>query len=294
MSDERIITVFGLPCERDAEELTRSGIGLSFRDGWSTRRRSPTGCASAPARRPRGGNTSAPTSTGTSSASTSARAGCWMRRRRRAFWRAPGRAGPAARPPTTNSGVNSRSPNVWARGSPPSPGASWHDRSYCTRIHLDGPVWDANLRGSWVVAPTARGRPLRRLRGAAAKVAPRAPPRALARHGHHRRPSPGLHAARRCAGPTTSGAGSPSSLTAARGRTGPVLEVLCLQPGAHVAGVQPRTRRRPRDPQEQRPAPRLQPHLGRTAVRSAVPGGPRRAPDRRTMSRSLPCQGEPP
>ncbi len=39
--------------------------------------------------------------------------------------------------------------------------ASWHDRSYRTRSDrngpdLDGPVWDASLRGSWVVTPTVR------------------------------------------------------------------------------------------------------------------------------------------
>ena len=34
--------------------------------------------------------------------------------------------------------------------------ASWHDRSYRSRTHLDGPVWDATLRGSWVVLPTVR------------------------------------------------------------------------------------------------------------------------------------------
>ena len=34
--------------------------------------------------------------------------------------------------------------------------ASWHDRRYRTRTRLDGPVWDASLRGSWVVTPTVR------------------------------------------------------------------------------------------------------------------------------------------
>ena len=34
--------------------------------------------------------------------------------------------------------------------------ASWHDRQYRARSHLDGPVWDASLRGSWVVTPTVR------------------------------------------------------------------------------------------------------------------------------------------
>ena len=33
---------------------------------------------------------------------------------------------------------------------------SWHDRRYRTQTHMDGPVWDASLRGSWVVAPTVR------------------------------------------------------------------------------------------------------------------------------------------
>ena len=34
--------------------------------------------------------------------------------------------------------------------------ASWHDRRYRTRSHLDGPVMDATLRASWVVTPTVR------------------------------------------------------------------------------------------------------------------------------------------
>ena len=34
--------------------------------------------------------------------------------------------------------------------------ASWHDRRYRMRDHLNGPVWDASLRGTWVVTPTVR------------------------------------------------------------------------------------------------------------------------------------------
>ena len=37
-----------------------------------------------------------------------------------------------------------------------SANTSWHDRRYRTRTHLDGPVWDASLRGVWVVTPTVR------------------------------------------------------------------------------------------------------------------------------------------
>ena len=34
--------------------------------------------------------------------------------------------------------------------------ASWHDRRYRTESDGDGPVWDASLAGSWVVTPTVR------------------------------------------------------------------------------------------------------------------------------------------
>ena len=34
--------------------------------------------------------------------------------------------------------------------------ASWHERRYRTQTHLDGPNWDASLRGVWVVSPTVR------------------------------------------------------------------------------------------------------------------------------------------
>ncbi len=43
------------------------------------------------------------------------------------------------------------SPRVTVSGQ-----ASWHDRRYRTRSHLDGPIMDASLRGSWVVTPTVR------------------------------------------------------------------------------------------------------------------------------------------
>ena len=34
--------------------------------------------------------------------------------------------------------------------------AAWHGRRYRTRTALDGPVWDASLRGAWVITPTVR------------------------------------------------------------------------------------------------------------------------------------------
>ena len=34
--------------------------------------------------------------------------------------------------------------------------ASWHERTYRTQDHLDGPVMDASLSGAWVVTPTVR------------------------------------------------------------------------------------------------------------------------------------------
>ena len=35
-------------------------------------------------------------------------------------------------------------------------GASWHDRAYRNRAHLDGPILDVSLGGAWVVTPTVR------------------------------------------------------------------------------------------------------------------------------------------
>ena len=155
-SDERTITIYGLPFERDAGELTRSGVGLSF---WG------------------GAEYQAPVSH-----QLRIRAGAQASRREYersdfdqhfvALHLGPRWLLDAA----TETSLLVSARQRWSRTAPDyrdlggrlevghrlSPRltafaqVSWHDRRYRARAHLDGPVWDATVRGSWVVAPTGR------------------------------------------------------------------------------------------------------------------------------------------
>ncbi len=155
-SDERTITIYGLPFERDAEELTRSGIGLSF---WG------------------GAEYQAPVSD-----QLRIRAGGQASRRE--YERSDFdqhfvalHLGPRwLLDDATEASLLASARQRWSGTAPdyrdlggrlevahrlgPRLTAfaqmSWHDRSYRTRTHLDGPVWDTTLRGSWVVTPTVR------------------------------------------------------------------------------------------------------------------------------------------
>ncbi|MCE2519844.1 MAG: DUF560 domain-containing protein [Alphaproteobacteria bacterium] len=154
-SDERTITIFGLPFERDAEELTRSGIGLSF---WG------------------GAEYQAPVSD-----SLRIRAGAQASRREyarsdfdqhfvglhlgprwlldastEASLLASARQRWSGAPDYHDLGVRLEAAHRLGPRVTASAQTSWHDRRYRTRTHLDGPVWDATLRGSWVVTPTVR------------------------------------------------------------------------------------------------------------------------------------------
>jgi len=155
-SDERTIYIFGLPFERDAEELTTSGIGVSvwggaeyqvplreslrLRAGGEAARREYEGSQFdqlylATHLGPRwlaDGNTE-----GSLLASA----------RQRWIGTVPDNREFGAR-----LEVGRRiGPRVTVSGR-----ASWHDRRYRTRNYLDGPVMDASLRGFWVVTPTVR------------------------------------------------------------------------------------------------------------------------------------------
>ena len=155
-SDERTITIYGLPFERDAQELTRSGIGLSF---WG------------------GAEYQAPVSD-----RLRIRAGAQASRREYersdfdqhfvALHLGPRWLLDAA----TEASLLASARQHWSGTAPNyrelggrleighrfgprvtgSARASWHDRRYRTGSRLDGPGWDATLRGSWVVAPTVR------------------------------------------------------------------------------------------------------------------------------------------
>ena len=155
-SDERTITIHGLPFERDAEELTRSGVGLSLWGGAeyqvpvSDRLRLRAGAQASRREYERsdfdqhfvslhlGPRWLLDAQTETSFLASA---------RQRWAGTAPDYRDLGAR-----LEVGHRlSPRITAFAR-----ASWHDRQYRTRTHLDGPVWDATLRGSWVVTPTVR------------------------------------------------------------------------------------------------------------------------------------------
>ena len=155
-SEERTIYIFDLPFERDAEELTTSGIGVSVWGGAEYQ---------LPLRD-----------------ELRLRAGAEMARReyeRSLFdqfylaahlgprWLVDGSTEAsllasvrqrwlATTPDHRDLGARLEaghrlSPRVTVSGR-----ASWHGRRYRTRAFLDGPVWDASLAGSYVILPTVR------------------------------------------------------------------------------------------------------------------------------------------
>ena len=159
-SDERIIFInvggARLPFRRDADELTTSGIGLSF---WT------------------GGEYQYPLSE-----RLRLRAGANLSRREYSGNRfdqtfLSGHAGPRRLLGRgTEASALASVQRRWSGGAPDFDAlgfrleaghrftrrvtgharASWHERSHRTQDHLDGPVMDASLSGAWVVTPTVR------------------------------------------------------------------------------------------------------------------------------------------
>ena len=155
-SEERIIYIYGLPFERDAEELSTSGIGLStwlsgeYQYPLSDRRRLRAG--SDVSRRDYAGSFFDQTFVSAhggprwlvgSNAEASMLASVqWRWIGGGQLFDAPGLRLEAGRR------VNQRM-TVFAR-------ASLHDRGYRTETHLDGPVADVILGGAWIVRSTVR------------------------------------------------------------------------------------------------------------------------------------------
>ena len=155
-SDERVIYIYGLPFRRDAEDLTTSGIGLSV---WT------------------GGEYQYPLSQ-----RWRLRAGADASRREhegRIFDQAfvSAYAGPRwLAGPNTEASLLPSVQRRWSGGAPDydafggrletghrftgrltaNAAASWLERRYRTRGHLDGPVLDLTLGGAFVVTPTVR------------------------------------------------------------------------------------------------------------------------------------------
>ena len=155
-SDERTIYIFGLPFQRDAEELTTSGIGVAIWGGaeyqvplaerWRLR------AGGEAARREYEGSEFDQLYLSTHLGPR------WL-----LDGDTEGSLLASARQRWTGTVPDNRefgarlevgrrlTPRVTVFAD-----ASWHDRRYRTRDWLDGPVMDASLRGSWVVTPTVR------------------------------------------------------------------------------------------------------------------------------------------
>ena len=155
-SDERTIYIFGLPFQRDAEELTTSGIGVAVWGGaeyqvplaerWRLR------AGGEAARREYGGSDFDQLFLATHLGprwlvDRSTQASLLASARQRWTGTVPDNREIGARLEVGHR-VSLR---VTVSGQ-----ASWHERRYRKRPWLDGPIMDASLRGIWVVTPTVR------------------------------------------------------------------------------------------------------------------------------------------
>ena len=155
-SDERTIFIFDLPFQRDVQELTTSGVGVSVWGGAEYQI-----AMSESVRLRAGGATSRREYEGSrfDEQYLSGHLGPrWL-----VDGSTEGSVLASARQRWTGTvkdhhalggrlEVGHRvSPRVTVMGQ-----ASWHGRRYRTRTGLDGPVWDTSLRGAWVVMPTVR------------------------------------------------------------------------------------------------------------------------------------------
>ena len=155
-SDERIIHIFGFPFRRDQEELTTSGVGVSVWGGAEYQvpvaERLRLRAGGSFSRREYEGSQFDQLFLATHLGPR------WLIDRDtdasvllsgRQNWLGTVKDHHALGGRVEVGHRVSRAVTVQAR-------ASWHGRRYRTRTALDGPVWDASLRGIWVVTSTVR------------------------------------------------------------------------------------------------------------------------------------------
>ena len=274
-SEERIIYIHGLPFRRDAEELTKSGVGVSvwtggeyqyplgerlrLRAGADISRREFTGSefdqlyvsGHVGPRWLAGENTEV-------SLLASAR-----------------RRWTANAPEHDELGLRAEAGHRFTRRVTANARASWHDRRYRTRTFLDGPVLDLSLGGNLGDNPDRAGLRGGRIRARESRNGEIPPYPALAAGRRHSRPAARLHRGRQ----------RRAAVDGLRGQLVPVhtrWRVSCgpdplparlgPQPRLHHTGLQPADLAGERGADIQRPAPRLQAHRRRAALRTPVLG----------------------
>ena len=155
-SDQRIIYIYGLPFERDAEDLATSGIGLSAWTGGeyqvplSPRWRLRAGADAS--RREYSGSRFDQTF-------LSAHAGPRLlmgRRSEASLLASAQRRWSATAPDHDAIGGRLEAGHRFTGRVTANARGSWHERRYRTRDYLDGPTGDLSLGASWVVTPTVR------------------------------------------------------------------------------------------------------------------------------------------
>ena len=155
-SEERIIYIYGLPFERDAEELSTSGVGLSawlsgeYQYPLGDRRRLRAGADVS--RRDYAGSRFDQTFVSVHGGprwlvGANAEASMLASVQRR--WIGGGQLYDAHGTRLEGARRVSRRVTTFAQ-------ASYHHRSYRTETHLDGPVGDIMLGGAWIVRSTVR------------------------------------------------------------------------------------------------------------------------------------------
>ena len=155
-SDERTITIYGLPFTRDADELTSSGVGLVLWGGgeyqYPTGPRTRLRAGANVLRRDHSGSQFDEASVGVHlgpRALIDARTEASVLLTARQNWSGTVKDHHALGGRIEAAHRVSRSVTVNGR-------VSLEDRHYRTRTSLDGPAGDISLAGAWVVAPTVR------------------------------------------------------------------------------------------------------------------------------------------
>ena len=155
-SDERTIYIFNLPFERDAEELTTSGIGVSVWGGaeyqYALRDIIRLRAGAEFARREYERSAFDQLFIGTHlgpRVQLDGDTGLSVLASARQRW-----VGTVADHRELGGRVELN--RRLSRSVTLSANASWHGRRYRTRTSLDGPVFDSSLRGAWVALPTVR------------------------------------------------------------------------------------------------------------------------------------------